>query len=734
MTNQGQDLSPKGLERHATPYQRPSVTSHKSIFYKRSQGVEPEVDDYDFWCQFCSWSFCPYCHRRRPEGPPDIENIQLQRKLVKYKCHCGTCSQEAEVLSSRKVRQWQTTDTGLLRSVKLETSALYVTPKLEDWPCYVGGKYDLNGEGESMAYLTVEEARSLELVMIWCDMKQERGRTRNAGTYNWKKLGISRAKWKEPSMDARQLTPKARSAYEWLMNHNATYAAWQKKHEDAMRAGPHLQHGYVFQTWDLLLHSPGIEVAAFPALYPQTSFGDTDARDRLLDRGWIEPASRTSIGYSYMKKLTSPCLSYAQDAKLMFLMHDVHMAKQIMTKLTMAETKNITPDVMAAGMTHSESYWRHEQDVTADIVRQMDAYCRSDADLLDYCAGDLQREKHLAFPNLFITIAPGEWKMAMHMSTKTFADAQKLSEAQSILTLHLYQYLTHVVKKLLRSKFFKKCYHYVIRYEFQGRGTLHLHIAAWILPDPSRPIANLVGRSREMHSPLVELLEKLCHASIDVQEGSGHLNYINGYTTKASDALDFNIKPYAAKKVDHKWLTTYRLLSKTTPLIPEVVLSFAQLPHMTRSFHVGTVYAPAQLKRDETMRKDLNSSDKLYAAYLAEMAKQDMATMTFVQFARQWHMNDAGKISRRTEKAETAIGVRYRYETNDRFIGEMAVMMLPHSTPHCFRSEEETVLAYTDHYVGVMGAGNIHTMRGPARVRPGTGRGPQVVCNMVIIR
>ena len=126
-------------------------------------------------------------------------------------------------------------------------------------------------------------------------------------------------------------------------------------------------------------------------------------------------------------------------------------------------------------------------------------------------------------------IVPGEWKVAMHMSTKHFADAQKLSEAQSILTLHLYHYLTAVVKKLLASKFFKKCYHYVICYEFQGRGTLHLHIAAWALPHPDRPLGNLVGQSRKQYSPLVELLEKLCHASIDVQEGSGHLNYINGY-------------------------------------------------------------------------------------------------------------------------------------------------------------------------------------------------------------
>ena len=125
--------------------------------------------------------------------------------------------------------------------------------------------------------------------------------------------------------------------------------------------------------------------------------------------------------------------------------------------------------------------------------------------------------------------------------------ADDVSKAQSILTLHLYHYLTSVVKHMLNSKFFAKCYHYVIRYEFQGRGTLHLHIAAWVIPAQGRPISSLVGQSRKQYSPLVEQLEKLCNASIDLQEGSGHLNYINGYTAKGSDAMDFSLKPYQAK-------------------------------------------------------------------------------------------------------------------------------------------------------------------------------------------
>ena len=53
----------------------------------------------------------------------------------------------------------------------------------------------------------------------------------------------------------------------------------------------------------------------------------------------IGPVAKTSVGFSYIKKLMSPRLSYVQDAKLRFLLHDIHMAKQIMTKLTVGQSR-----------------------------------------------------------------------------------------------------------------------------------------------------------------------------------------------------------------------------------------------------------------------------------------------------------------------------------------------------------------------------------------------------------
>ena len=136
------------------------------------------------------------------------------------------------------------------------------------------------------------------------------------------------------------MTPRARAAYEWLMEHNATYAHWQGKHQEAMLKGPHPAHKHVFQTWNLLLHSPGIEVAAFPLLYPQPSFGDTDVRERLMKLNWISESAKPSIGFSYLKKVTSPCMSYAQEAKLLFLLHDIQLAKSIMQNWPWRKNKN----------------------------------------------------------------------------------------------------------------------------------------------------------------------------------------------------------------------------------------------------------------------------------------------------------------------------------------------------------------------------------------------------------
>mgnify|MGYP004341994191 CR=1 FL=1 len=99
-----------------------------------------------------------------------------------------------------------------------------------------------------------------------------------------------------------------------------------------------------------------------------------------------------------------------------------------------------------------------------------------------------------------------------------------------------------------------------------------------------------------MHkSPLVTHLEDLFKCRIDVQLGNGWLNYINGYTTKANESLHFKVaEHYKAETAEAKnaiWCHTYRLLCKHAPLIPEVYIAMAGLPHMLRSFNTDVACA-----------------------------------------------------------------------------------------------------------------------------------------------
>ena len=138
------------------------------------------------------------------------------------------------------------------------------------------------------------------------------------------------------------------------------------------------------------------------------------------------------------------------------------------------------------------------------------------------------------------------------------------------------------------NDYFEKVAEYVIRTEFQGMGTLHVHIAMWaLLRDLS--IAGTSGKVH--HSDLIKLLESHGFSTVDIQIGSGHLNYIIGYTAKAHDSLDFRVSELASAGGNSRWKMTYRLLCKSSPCVPEVYCDFAGLQMMQRSFYKDKLFA-----------------------------------------------------------------------------------------------------------------------------------------------
>ena len=259
---------------------------------------------------------------------------------------------------------------------------------------------------------------------------------------------------------------------------------------------------YKFKTADLMLHSPGIEVAAFPILYPRHCFGDTDSKER----GLLKDASQASIFASHLRKLLSSCTGYMLQPRLTFLLYDIAMAQRLIGAIKVAESRGFSAEVTTGHYTDSETYWRHEQDISCDMVRQMAALCDVPSDtedgrrLYEFCNHGATKQR-LAFPNYFITVAPAEWLFPLPAWLQELA-ADNLSDLSGIVALHIYHVLLVALKEVLKpGQWFSDVFHYCLRIEFQGRGTIHAHVAVWAI---ARDGMDLEGRTGEQYgSPLV---------------------------------------------------------------------------------------------------------------------------------------------------------------------------------------------------------------------------------------
>lgn len=284
----------------------------------------------------------------------------------------------------------------------------------------------------------------------------------------------------------------------------------------------------------------------------------------------VTERQKPSIKASWVRKLLSGCKAYEADFELFSLLHDIHLASQLTSLVAVADRQKMAPEDAASSNNGFDTYWLKENEKLEDMCRQMGQ-----------------------FPNLFMTIAPGEWKFDWNRGVHQWRkeSGESLSDAQATFAIHMH----HVIGSILHEVILKrgdvdlndpqfkarvaagigKVHQYSFRWEFQSRGTLHVHIVAWV--DFSDEVfggslgANLEwdptvlnGRSnrKAVNPALVDYLEKMFNASVDVQCGDGnaaHLKYVTGYVSKASDALTFKQKIYVQKDCT-TWRQTYRLL------------------------------------------------------------------------------------------------------------------------------------------------------------------------------
>ena len=360
----------------------------------------------------------------------------------------------------------------------------------------------------------------------------------------------------------------------------------------------------------------------------------------------------------------------------------------------------------------STGYWDIVRDSLSDLVRVQMWKCHDQQghkELYDHCRDAAGDEKWMvAFPNLFITIAPAEWKFPLPYWLRPYRE--NLVSGAYCIGIHMYLLVLSMWAFLcnrLGHRWFQVM-EYAVRTEYQGRGTPHWHICAWVLTATGVSLAALAGRVGVSGQALaaavgfVKFLGLLFMCEIDVQVGNGRLNYINGYCTKGHDAVDVGLGEYVQTKNTAPWLATFGLLSKMTPSIPECAIRLAQYSEFDKSYSHELLFPP----QPDAVASALdapqehgagghsgNFSWNMYAAYHREVLDHSTSNQPVMQSFLQWHRHY--RWDRKNFKAEVRKGknishgrpptmvcaCRYWYELTDGYWGQMALTQIPHRSP-----------------------------------------------------
>ena len=522
------------------------------------------------WMRTPAWTFCKQCGHH--ELHPDVAwQWSKQPNASVQKACSGGCDLEPEALQQP-----------LPEPPRTNRLKAYVTPQQQHWQAWVAHIDPEAKEGTPLhAVLSKKDMEALAPLELRVDFATRRGG--KATITSRQKQSLVRARWKLNKVEEnfRQDGPGKR-AFEWLMDNNSTYAHYVNKHKELLREGAVRQGNAWVPTAELLLRLPGLEVAARPWLYPYAAFGDTDLAARLKELKQIGEASTPSLKTSWLRKVCCRCMDFALDHQLHCFLYDVSLARTLSSVVNLAEQKKMAPETFAAEMAAFEMYWHRQTQLLEDICR---------------------RAKRL--PELFFTLAPAEWKFPLHEGMFPPKPGDTLTSQQLVLTLHLYNSLQAVLRKLvfengeaLKACGIKKINHWCMRFEFQKRGTIHVHVICWYRELQGRHPAELTGRTGEKHtSPLVKLLEETFQCSVDAQGGNcSHnlLNYVLGYVAKASDALQFRTKDGKCTgkgpQEDTRWRQIYRMLSKKAPLEQAPGASFSKFCLGTQCFLIQSCH------------------------------------------------------------------------------------------------------------------------------------------------
>ena len=132
---------------------------------------------------------------------------------------------------------------------------------------------------------------------------------------------------------------KAMAARRWLYENNLTYRRFYEFHRSVLVNYKSGHRKTLYEpTCSLLVGKgmEGLEVAAWPILYPWSRYGDSDVRARLAQGGSGTEKQHYSGKQSFIRKLLSRNRAYDHEPSLAFYLDDVLFARMLRSKFTVA--------------------------------------------------------------------------------------------------------------------------------------------------------------------------------------------------------------------------------------------------------------------------------------------------------------------------------------------------------------------------------------------------------------
>lgn len=524
------------------------------------------------------------------------------------------------------------------------------------------------------------------------------------------KGGMFRLTWSKKSVlekiaqldvDSRR---RCEAAYQFLIaSDDSAYSSFVAKRDLAVRRNDK------FNVYDRD-SSCFVENCVWPHLYPVRSWCET---------GLDGSASRLSSKVAFMSKVTSCIADYSISFELLHFHYDLWLFKTVSGAVSVGRNRFCSPAKSLETKFFSGEYWRWQHRFLLDAVRQFGP------------------------PSVFITISPFEWSFPfppwlINLRKKTGKGPTQLAALE---TLHIVQVLEQVARGYLAGTNTKtwgsNIFNYnrvpgyrnintaFYRFEFQQRGTVHLHMLVFLkemrhirlntiradVPWSEPELAHLVHKLQpsdkgalpqndgpselldfdgqpclRLHHPAdafaanlrayISTLVPALKCRMDVQTSDGNLmllKYVTSYVAKCHDnqmteALYSNqVNPFQA---------AYRHLRVLTPLEPEMLMALTSK---------RVAYTPSRTKKITCPLPSNIQDMSSHVKYKARKPQDE--NLSFLEWLR---LHDESKPNAPAYTAnETLVGIKMRSATTDVFFYQDLVMNHPH--------RDQSELIHPDH-------------------------------------